>query len=158
MSTKKIVGLAVAWGIASVATAWFTARVMAFGSAWDPEEAEQVFGMNSPDEDKRLYAEMQNDYHELDAPDSVEIDDSIVIGDGDGEISRHSDDYRQIIGEAYGRSLLDPSYTLTLYGKVHGLGARGMNVEDYQGRKGYVYDTVAIAKLRQKMLGQQAEA
>lgn len=159
MNKRKMLALAVVWGAASVAVSLFVGRVMSLSSEDDgPMESNS----GSADErdtnaDKRAYEEQQSDYHELEAPEEIKVDDSIIIGDGDGEISRHSEEYRKLIGEAYGRSLMDDTYTLTLYGKVHGLGARGVSVEDYQGRKGYVYDTVAIEKLRRKMLVQQSE-
>lgn len=81
----------------------------------------------------------------------VEIDNRIFIGDGEGEVSRTSSEYRQIINEAYGESLKDPETTLMLFGKVNGLGARGEAVEDEDGTKGRVYNAADIEKLRKRM-------
>lgn len=81
----------------------------------------------------------------------VEIDNRIFIGDGEGEVSRTSSEYRQIINEAYGESLKDPETTLMLFGKVNGLGARGEAVEDEDGLKGRVYNATDIEKLRKRM-------
>lgn len=80
-----------------------------------------------------------------------EADDRIFIGDGEGEVSRTSNEYRQIINEAYGASLKDPETTLMLFGKVNGLGARGETIEGEDGIRGRVYNATDIEKLRKRM-------
>lgn len=74
----------------------------------------------------------------------------IVIGDGEDEISRKSDEYRELINEYYGYSLADEDISLVLYGKTNGLGARG-EVTESEGVKGRIYNAADIAKLRNKM-------
>lgn len=77
----------------------------------------------------------------------------IIVGDGDGEISRKSEEYRRIIENAYQKSLNDDSYTLVLFGKLYGLGARGVKVDEFalnskgETVQGHEYNSEAISKL-----------
>lgn len=77
----------------------------------------------------------------------------VIIGDEDGHISRTSKEYENLILDALTMTAKDEDYTLVLYGKLNGLGARGNKtgefVTDINGVKyeGKSYDAVAINKL-----------
>lgn len=77
----------------------------------------------------------------------------VIIGDEDGHISRSSEEYENLILDALIMTTKDEDYTLVLYGKLNGLGARGNKtgefVTDINGVKyeGKSYDAVAINKL-----------
>lgn len=76
----------------------------------------------------------------------------VIIGDGEGEISRTSKEYRELINDAYGKAISDEDPTLILYGKTNGLGARGEVVDEVEGLKGRMYQAEDIIKLRNRML------
>lgn len=82
----------------------------------------------------------------------IEENNRIVIGSEDNEISRKSRVYRELINDYYGEALQNSAVTLTLYGKVHGLGARGEALEEEDGTKYRVYSADDIIKLRNAML------
>lgn len=110
---------------------------------------------STPDD---VEADEDEDFKETPATDGTVKDVAIIIGDGEGHISRTSKEYEDLIEEAVLLSSEDPSHTLTLHGKLNGLGARGVKtgvfVTDSEGVEfeGKSYDAVAIQKLHRTML------
>lgn len=88
---------------------------------------------------------------DIEAATSVRMPD-LNIGDGEGEVSRRSKAYRELINVAYMKSLEDETVTVVLTGKTNGVGARGEWVDAEDHSKGRVYDADAIGRMRQKML------
>lgn len=77
----------------------------------------------------------------------------VIIGDGEGHISRTSPEYEKLITDAVVASTVNEDYSLVLHGKLNGLGARGNKTGEfitgadgveYEGKS---YDVVAINKL-----------
>lgn len=79
--------------------------------------------------------------------------DATIIGDGEGHISRTSEEYETLISNAVVASAGNEDYRLILHGKLNGLGARGDKtgefITDADGveYEGKSYDAVAINKL-----------
>lgn len=153
MKFSKIVNtISVCVSVASAAIAIYKV-VQAYRELSSEDQSWQTYA-----EDLRTYEDIENGYSEPKVePKVLATEGFTIIGDEPGEVSRGSEEYRSIINEAYGESLINPDHTLTLFGKVHGLGARGFTVAGDNGEKGYVYDSAAIARLRKRLLEVEEE-
>ncbi len=81
-----------------------------------------------------------------------------AVGDGEGQISKHSPEYQTIINTAYGRSMNNAEYVLELVGKTFGLGARGEVFDTQDGDKGRRFNAEEIEKLRAKLLSDNVKS
>lgn len=107
------------------------------------------------------YQDTTPDWVEPDAPADIWADDTepIILGDSaeNGEISKKSDEFRSIVHEAYGAAMADPEFTLVLFGKTFGVGARGTKITQ-NGMDGRSYNTDEIGSIRNKLIENASEA